>query len=302
LQLFFAEFPKYSNLDFHIFGESYAGHYIPALATEIVSGNKNPQNIPIRIKSIGLGNALVDPLAQYPSYPTMGCNNSYGIQVFDQRVCNLMSTQMPSCLERIQKCYDEDRWAPCVSAGLACNLVMVSPIKLARSNLNPYDVRIPCEVRGLCYDFSALEAYLKSDRVKQELGTVGHRWKDCNYGLNLAFQLIGADWMRPYQRDLPPLLDEAGVRVLIFSGDADFIVNWYGSRDFTLSLPWSGQRSFQNARETIWYSNGVAAGEARAFEQFTFLRNYNAGHMVPMDQPVAALDMITRWLNQQPFN
>jgi len=46
---------------------------------------------------------------------------------------------------------------------------------------NPYDVRTPCEERGICYDFSAVEEYLRSDAVMQELGTVGHRWKECNY-------------------------------------------------------------------------------------------------------------------------
>ncbi len=43
--------------------------------------------------------------------------------------------------------------------------------------------------------------------------------------------------------------------------------------------------------------NGSAAGEMRQFENFHFLRIYEAGHMVPMDQPVAALNMIDRLLN-----
>jgi len=35
LVLFFKQFPQYKHLDFHIAGESYAGHYIPVFASGI---------------------------------------------------------------------------------------------------------------------------------------------------------------------------------------------------------------------------------------------------------------------------
>ena len=177
-------------------------------------------------------------------FPTMACNNSYGIPVFSQPVCDYQIEHMDECLSLIERCYAGERgicvayvappvgcnqrqraltrlWAPLLSgavnrATLKCNTLFIVPIKFNRGN--PYDVRVPCAERGLCYDFSAVVNYLQSDAVMQELGTVGHRWKECNYRINLRFQLIGGDWMRPYVYDVPALLDEAGVRVLVYAG------------------------------------------------------------------------------------
>jgi carboxypeptidase C (cathepsin A) len=36
-------------------------------------------------------------------------------------------------------------------------------------------------------------------------------------------------------------------------------------------------------------------GQFKEVDMLTFLRVYNAGHMVPMDQPEAALDMLDRF-------
>ncbi len=42
-------------------------------------------------------------------------------------------------------------------------------------------------------------------------------------------------------------------------------------------------------------------GTAQSFQNFTWLEVANAGHMVPMDQPANALDMLRKFLTNQPF-
>ncbi|KAJ1983244.1 hypothetical protein H4R34_001400 [Dimargaris verticillata] len=72
LYRFYDTFPQYRNLDFHIFGQSYSGKYIPALATTIVSANQGLQASAnfdasrhfINLRSIGIGNGWVNPLVQ----------------------------------------------------------------------------------------------------------------------------------------------------------------------------------------------------------------------------------------------
>ncbi|KAJ3063879.1 hypothetical protein HK102_008358, partial [Quaeritorhiza haematococci] len=80
-QLFFTRFPEYANLDFHIFGESYAGHYIPQIAHSIhthntlASSGHEKQVVPIKLKSVGIGNGATDPLVQYKYYSVMACDD-----------------------------------------------------------------------------------------------------------------------------------------------------------------------------------------------------------------------------------
>ncbi|WOL17346.1 hypothetical protein Cni_G26137 [Canna indica] len=68
LQEFFKEHSEYSQNDFYITGESYAGHYIPALASRIHQNNKAGQGIHINLKGFATGNGLTDPEIQYKAY------------------------------------------------------------------------------------------------------------------------------------------------------------------------------------------------------------------------------------------
>ncbi|PIM99919.1 Carboxypeptidase C [Handroanthus impetiginosus] len=50
LQAFFKEHPHLAKNDFYITGESYAGHYIPALAARVHQGNKAKEGIHVNLK------------------------------------------------------------------------------------------------------------------------------------------------------------------------------------------------------------------------------------------------------------
>lgn len=53
-------FPQYKTRDLFITGESYAGHYVPQLASYILSRNKNTNQSVINLKGIAIGNAWID--------------------------------------------------------------------------------------------------------------------------------------------------------------------------------------------------------------------------------------------------
>lgn len=48
--------------------------------------------------------------------------------------------------------------------------------------------------------------------------------------------------------------------------------------------------------------NGKSGGQVRGYKNFQFLRVYDAGHMVPMDQPENALEMLRQLIGQGVSN
>lgn len=76
IQLFYEAFPKYSQLPFHLFGESFAGRYIPIYADYIVKKNLEASNRLIPIQSVGIGNGWINPLIQLKYSAKMACESN----------------------------------------------------------------------------------------------------------------------------------------------------------------------------------------------------------------------------------
>ncbi|KAJ2116688.1 hypothetical protein IW146_001331 [Coemansia sp. RSA 922] len=106
---------------------------------------------------------------------------------------------------------------------------------------------------------------------------------------------------KPLHLEIPPLL-AAGIRVLIYAGDADWICNWYGNKAYAQALEWPGQTKFNQMEDSLWTVNGDEAGEVRTHNNLTFIRVFGSGHFVPLDRPRSALDMVNRWISNKEFS
>lgn len=297
LQLFLDGFSKYQNLPLHVFGESYGGHYVPAIAKVIRENNARKNLRRIKLKSLGIGNGMVDPLVQYKYYAKMACNSTYG-PIIPESECQKIEDSYPACASLIKMCYIKQTADVCLEATISCNTVILKAFEL--SGKNSYDIRQDCQ-KEQCYEIvDAIEKYLNKPEVMRQLGAAVSSYKSFNSTVNNDFVMAG-DWMRPYHLEIKPTL-ESGVKVLVYTGDADFICNWYGNKAWTLELDWRGKEHFNNQTDKVWKVRGEAVGEVRQGQGLTFLRLYNAGHMVPYDQPQFSLKMIDQWINDQTFN
>jgi len=215
MTLFFKQFPEYSKQAFHIAGESYAGHYIPVFASEILS-HKNRN---INLQSILIGNGLTDGLTQYSYYKPMACGEGGYPAVLSPNECQAMENALPRCLSLIERCYDSESVWSCVPASIYCNNAMIGPYQ--RTGQNVYDIRKPCENGNLCYnEIDWISQYLNDDKVMKALGAEVSKYDSCNFDINRNFLLQG-DWMKPFHRLIPDIVKQ--IPVLIYAGDADFM-------------------------------------------------------------------------------
>lgn len=73
--------------------------------------------------------------------------------------------------------------------------------------------------------------------------------------------------------------------------------NWLGNQAWARGLKWAHEADFKRAPVTNWTVAGGAAGTQQSAANFTFLRVFAAGHMVPLDQPQAALAMVNDFVS-----
>ncbi|KXJ97469.1 Alpha/Beta hydrolase protein [Microdochium bolleyi] len=289
LTLFFHDFPEYAKQPFHIAGESYAGHYIPQFTHEILS-HKNRN---INLQSIAIGNGLTDPFTQYAEYRPMACGDGGYPAVLSESECQSMDNALPRCQNLIQGCYDSESAWTCVPSAIYCNNALIGPFQ--RSGQNVYDVREKCkDSANLCYTETAwIASYLNQKKVIDAIGAEVHDYESCNTDINRNF-LFQGDWSKPFHRLVPDIIKQ--IPVLIYAGDADYICNWLGNKAWTEALEWPGKKDYNAAKLKDLTVDGDKYGQVKSSGNFTFMRIFQAGHMVPFNQPEGSLDFFNRWI------
>ncbi|KAL6199862.1 hypothetical protein ACLB2K_029644 [Fragaria x ananassa] len=285
LQGFFTQHPQFVKNDFYITGESYAGHYIPAFASRVHKGNKDKEGIHINFKGLAIGNGLTNPSFQYKAYP------EYALQMglIKKPDYDRITESIPACVQAIKTC-GPTGGRPCVDAYSVCNNIF-SEIMDIIGDKNYYDIRKQC-VGDLCYDFSNMETFLNMKPVREALGVGDIDFVSCS---STVYEAMLSDWMRNLEVGIPALLED-GIKVLVYAGEYDLICNWLGNSNWVHAMEWSGQKAFEASLTVPFKVGGAEAGLLKSHGPLAFLKVHNAGHMVPMDQPKAALQMLTNWM------
>lgn len=84
-------------------------------------------------------------------------------------------------------------------------------------------------------------------------------------------------------------------RILFYNGQLDIIVAYPLTVNFLEHLEFDAAIQYKTAKRHIWTVDDDIAGYYKKAGNLTEVLVRNAGHMVPTDQPVWALDLITKF-------
>ncbi|KAF8598737.1 alpha/beta-hydrolase [Ceratobasidium sp. AG-I] len=302
LQQFYAVFPKLVQKELYITGESYAGFYIPYIASRILHASASEKRkLPLNLQTFliidGVYSSFITsqeaPAASFAkkNQQTLGLNNTVVAQLQNLTV---------SC--GYQKIVDAATYPP--------------KGKIPLPNGNKDEISEECDVATLFYDAATEanpcfniyrvtdkcptplgndESYYSRPDVQQTLHVANFgNWSQCSNGP------VFIDYMdnSPYSETLfPDLLQRLPKGFSLWHGLIDSILFSEGTRITIQNLTWAGQQGFQKPITTPLVVDGQQHGVYHTERKLTYIEFDNAGHMIPQDQPAAALHAFKWMLN-----
>eukprot|EP00887_Chlorella_sp_A99_P000215 scaffold13.g215.t1 len=265
-------------------GESYAGHYLPALAAVI-----RLQRPSWPLRGVAMGNPCTSARATTESYVP-----------FAQRRGLLSAASAKSVAPKLAQdsVLTSEKWArqPWSARGNEYWPRSWYNWKARRSAVSCSNIawhREPC-VEPLCggETVSNLDAFARQQKAAWGVPANVQDFTTCAAD---PYTRLIPDTAHSYDALLPPLLD-GGVRVLLYSGDLDFICNSEGSVRMLDRLMWNGEKQWAGAAAHRWAYRGRWVGTVKAAGALTMVTFAASGHMVPMDQPAEGLYVMQKWM------
>ncbi|KAF1952579.1 carboxypeptidase S1 [Byssothecium circinans] len=297
VQGFVGAFPEYAANGFHFATESYGGHYAPVFNAYIL--DQNAKNISgaahIDLQSVLIGNGWFDPLVQYEAFYNFTVNpgSTYGLpapnETFREEWFNNMYGP-GNCYDQTVQCYETGRNDVCARADNFCYEKVEYPFDVYLER-DEYDVRY---LTPDPFPYSYYVEYLNQPEILAAVGAY-QNFSESAPTVSSAFANTGDDDRESGTIAANKKLLAAGVQVMHYYGDADYVCNWIGGEVVADKVAAEGYSSagFVN----ISTSDGVVHGEVKQAGLFSFLRIYESGHEVPFYQPLASLEIFARALN-----
>lgn len=298
LQAFYENFFEYENRDFGLFTESYGGHYGPEFTRYILNQNAaisqgDLEGEEIRMVAVGMSNPWVDARIQERAnidyvYDTNGYRQIINSSLHDE----LIRAYETNCTPAFDKCAATGTSEDCYAAWDSYLQNIEYPILAAWNDVSADlylgDIREPTTRPPTNH-----VAYLQRADIQKALGAKANYSDNAGIGdfvragdgrtIQSDISHVGTNMKidpRSFLGELSEVV-QAGVKVLIWTGDADYVCNWPGTLKVADAVEWSRQETFANQTLEPYTLNGVQKGTFKSLENFTFMRIFEAGHNVP---------------------
>eukprot|EP01112_Ceratiomyxa_fruticulosa_P013156 TRINITY_DN367_c0_g1_i1.p1 TRINITY_DN367_c0_g1~~TRINITY_DN367_c0_g1_i1.p1 ORF type:complete len:471 (-),score=96.91 TRINITY_DN367_c0_g1_i1:93-1505(-) len=311
---FFQLFPQFAKQPFFIAGESFAGHYVPEVAYEVLMGNGNGNGLYLDLQGFMCGNPSfiysVDSQWYIPFMAFHGFLSQDEYQLANA-TCQGQFYPPPNnqCDTLINKLIDENFALinpynvedDCIGSGPnptgGCFTTQLLAARSKRTLGGFGQTAIPC------LSVNGVSVYFNQTSVRQALNVVPQSlsWNACS-------QVLEYNQFAPTMIPYYLALLGAGVRGLVYSGDLDSCVPYLGTYECVKLIglpiqtqwhPWivvDQSNMPQVAGFAITYQ-----GNNTSTAPVTYTTIRGSGHMVPSYKPLQAYEMFSRFINDEPL-
>mmetsp|Transcript_12928 Transcript_12928/g.16164 ORF Transcript_12928/g.16164 Transcript_12928/m.16164 type:complete len:319 (-) Transcript_12928:1171-2127(-) len=278
LAQFMDKFPEYKSNPFYVFGESYAGKFIPALCSYVQ--HKQPASI-LNLAGFGIGDGYTDPYTQITAHADMVFNaglvdedQADQIRVYQEAArANILAQNWVDAYEARQQMFDL--------------------INAASGGVNIYDYRTYTP-----YNYTGIINYVNQEQVRDIIHVGNHTFDNmCNSEVKY---IMIQDNMQSVANLVPGLLDR--YPALFYQGQFDCRDGVAMVEAMLRELDWPGIPQYLTAPRYVWTVDGNVAGMTRTFGNLNQCVVVGAGHLVPMNQGAASLEMVKRFVYDLSWN
>jgi carboxypeptidase D len=296
---------------FYFSGESHAGHYIPSMIAYILDQNQNAaenDKIYCPVSGAAIGNGWVDPFHQYAA-----AEAAYGHGIIGRAQWAALKVQEQTCQNNL----NQKQYTSSICFDLLDEIVSQSYGTTSDFKVSQYDVSKVESRRGARTfppGHKTVETYLggTGTAAGMNIATMhealealhatssreaGQVYQECtNPPYDALAHQDGLGVVNEVVQILEHDVEGEQVRLLFFNGVNDLICNHVGNEILLEKLPWKHNHEYVVAERSAWKSKTQAgdkiSGYVKEFENLLYLKLLDSGHMVPMDVPDVALDMM----------
>ena len=286
LKQFYKIFPELRKNSLFVAGESYAGKYVSAVSNTIKLYNEKAK-YKINLKGLSIGNGVINLVKQHIDRDLLfrlGLVDSNGYRILKE-----VENKIKLALEQNNH-FDAMMYFD--------NLLF----KYYTSGTSMFQ-----NLTGFQYYYNFLQTTTPENLYRFQLLVKRFDIRNAIHVGNTPFlvmskillESLAEDLLAPSEDYIAKLLPN--YKVLIYHGQLDLCISYLSTIKIIEELNWSGVESYKKAKRKQWRVKEKLAGYVKTVENLTEVLVRNAGHMVPMDQPEWAFDLITRFTYNLSF-
>ncbi|XP_017772123.1 PREDICTED: retinoid-inducible serine carboxypeptidase-like [Nicrophorus vespilloides] len=287
---FYEKMPSFKTVPLYITAESYGGKMAAEFGLVLDKAIKDGE-IECNLKGVGLGDSWVSPidsvLTWAPYLLHFGAVDQAG---YDKIESAALETKRLLEAGRFVDATDMWRETEYVVMDVTHDVDFYNVLKKIGNGYSKHSGKIIAKPSARDLDDVKLDILMNGD-VKKALD-LNVRWGAQS---GAVFSYLSGDFMKANTEVVEQLLNSTDIKVFVFSGQLDLIVDTPGTVLWVDRLNWAGKKQWETAKRNVISVEGINEGYRKEVGNLGLYWVNRAGHMVPADNP-KAMDFILRKL------